>query len=1005
MKLRLLFASLLSALALTALSAQETVPASAAASAARVQLKPGDVAPAFTVLGSKGETIKLADFLGKIVVVDVSATWCGPCQAAMPNLDRVARKYADQGVVLLGVTSSDTREAYDGWIKRNAAKYAFTMTFDPAGKDGWKDSVFNLAYGVTGFPTLFVIGRDGKLVESKTGGGPGDDYRLEYALARAGAKVDLAAIPPEPKADPAAPKAIPMMAKTAAMPAAGASVPMMGMGMGAPAGAVGTFFPTKFGSVTEGQTVTDFTVAGADGKPVKLSDYRGKTLLLHFNTSNGPQPFVAGLAANYKAQDLAVLTVFSATEREAFDAWLAKNPAPGFAVAWDPAGKAWAEGVTNTKFGVGMFPISVVIDSAGKLVGGTIGMGARAETLVKAMLAKSKTVKLTADDAAPVLAALIAADTARAASPAAATKAMPAAAAGPARPALLGAGAVAPDFAMKDVAGKDVRLSDFKGKVVILDFWATWCGPCIASFPHAQKLAAKYKDQDVVLLASGTSDTIEKFKEWIPANQPKYPDLVFTYDPNARGTETFEKRASAVLYGVTGIPTQFVIGRDGKIVAAIVGNGGETDTRAEGALALAGVKVAAETAAKGKAALTAAAEQEIKRAAAAAETAKNPPAPFRESFGKLKAGEAAGDFTAQGPDGQPVKFSDLAKGKTVVLNIWTPGNAAGYLEFQEAWSRKYSAQGVLFVALMSYSSRADYDKFLADNAGKFSFPVLFDPAGRFESAKSPNDMTVEEKKEHTARSREHFGKVIAMNLSGGSMAPVPNNLVLDSGGKMLGFYVGAPAQTAPALGNLLLRAGVKLAPEDTPARIYTAEESKEKPPEAKIEMIKIGAAAPDFPATDASGKSVKLSDYRGKVVILDFWATWCGPCIASMPHTQEVAVTYKDQGVVVLASCTSDTRAKFDDWVKANQAKYPDLIFSHDPQERGPDRASRKLYGVGGIPQQFIIGRDGKVAALCTGYIKGEVLLEAALAQAGIKVAPQILAKAKLDQANRDAMR
>ena len=190
-----------------------------------------------------------------------------------------------------------------------------------------------------------------------------------------------------------------------------------------------------------------------------------------------------------------------------------------------------------------------------------------------------------------------------------------------------------------------------------------------------------------------------------------------------------------------------------------------------------------------------------------------------------------------------------------------------------------------------------------------------------------------------------------------------------------------------------------------PARVYTAEETKPKAPPAAVAMLKVGATAPDFPATDLAGKPVKVSDFKGKVVILDFWATWCGPCINSMPHTQEVAAQYKDQGVVVLASCTSDARDKFDAWVKANQEKYPDMLFSHDPLERSDDRASRKLYGVGGIPQQFIIDREGKVAALCTGYLKGEVLLEAAIAKAGIKVAPEILAKAVKDQAMRDAMR
>src|SRR5262249_60842280 len=86
---------------------------------------------------------------------------------------------------------------------------------------GGPTSVFNTQYHVTGFPTMFVIGRDGRIVETIGGGGPGEDHRLEYALARARANLELASLPPEPKRDPDAPKAVPMTQKTPAIPAIG----------------------------------------------------------------------------------------------------------------------------------------------------------------------------------------------------------------------------------------------------------------------------------------------------------------------------------------------------------------------------------------------------------------------------------------------------------------------------------------------------------------------------------------------------------------------------------------------------------------------------------------------------------------------------------------------------------------------------------------------------------------------------------------------------------------
>ena len=91
--------------------------------------------------------------------------------------------------------------------------------------------------------------------------------------------------------------------------------------------------------------------------------------------------------------------------------------------------------------------------------------------------------------------------------------------------------------------------------------------------------------------------------------------------------------------------------------------------------------------------------------------------------------------------------------------------------------------------------------------------------------------------------------------------------------------------------------------------------------------------------------------------------------------------------------------------MKRNQESYPDIFFSHDPLEKSDDRASRKLYGVGGIPQQFVIDREGRVVAHVTGYLKGENILDAALAQAGIKVDPALVAKGAEDLKRRADLR
>lgn len=122
-------------------------------------------------------------------------------------------------------------------------------------------------------------------------------------------------------------------------------------------------------------------------------------------------------------------------------------------------------------------------------------------------------------------------------------------------------GQTAIDFRFPDITGKEVALSDFKGKVVYVDVWATWCGPCIKEIPALKKLEEEYHGKDIVFMSVSTDDVKDKQK-W----------LDFIKNRELKGVQLFagDKKSEDLMkpYKITGIPRFILVGKDGKLVSA-----------------------------------------------------------------------------------------------------------------------------------------------------------------------------------------------------------------------------------------------------------------------------------------------------------------------------------------------------------------------------------------------------------------------------------------------------
>ena len=116
-----------------------------------------------------------------------------------------------------------------------------------------------------------------------------------------------------------------------------------------------------------------------------------------------------------------------------------------------------------------------------------------------------------------------------------------------------------------------------------------------------------------------------------------------------------------------------------------------------------------------------------------------------------------------------------------------------------------------------------------------------------------------------------------------------------------------------------------------------------------------GQQAPNFKLRNNLNQDVRLSDYRGKVVYLDFWATWCAPCIKEMPNTEELKRRFSGRGVEFIYISIDDTRTKWLNYVQANNLQG---VHLHD---FGMGSEIAQMFNVSRVPRYIIIDRNGRI--------------------------------------------